>query len=185
MKRTAKLGLVAVLLLGACSGVDIRPISPTLAAKAHGEEGAASGYVVYGPMVVVEVSRVCVVKDAKGACRDDETRCAAGAPFVLPDFTKPFLVDVRNGFGKAGVDLTIADGWRLAGIKDQSDNTAILGAIEKLALARMAEPRTASEGALRGGCAAPGLYRVELTPTGMALNPLRLYLEPADPALKR
>lgn len=179
MNRMAIGGLAAALALGGCSGVDIRPITPALETRAHAEDGVASGYVVYGPMVVVEISRVCVVKDSKGVCKDDETRCAAGAPFVLPDFSKPFLVDIRNGFGKSGVDLTIADGWRLSGVKDTSDNTAILGAIEKIALARMAEPRTASEEAVRGGCAAPGLYRVELTPEGMKLSPLLPYFAPA------
>ena len=179
MNRTAICGLAAALAVGGCSGVDIRPISPALESEAHVREGVASGYVVYGPMVVVEISRVCVVKDAKGACKDDETRCAAGAPFVLPDLSKPFLVDIRNGFGKSGVDLAIADGWRLSGVKDTSDNTAILGAIEKIALARMAEPRTASDESVRGGCAAPGLYRVELTAEGMKLSPLLPYLAPA------
>jgi hypothetical protein len=185
MTRFSALGLMAAGVLAGCSGLDIRPISPELDARAHREDGTASGYVVYGPMVVVEVSRVCVVKDAKGACRDDETRCAAGAPFVLPDFSKPFLVDVKSGLGKAGVDVTIVDGWRLGSVKDQSDNTAILGAIEKLALARMAEPRTAGEEAVRGGCAAPGLYRVELTQEGMKLVPLLPYLAPGGREVRR
>jgi len=108
---------VAGIGLAACSGVEIRPISPELERQAHGPNGTATGYVVYGPMVVVEVAlrEVCVAKSEKGTCTAQEIRCAAGAPFVLPDLSKPFLVDVRNGFGKAGVDLTIADGWRLAG----------------------------------------------------------------------
>lgn len=185
MGRTAICALLAALALGACSGVDIRPISPALESEAHQRAGVASGYVVYGPMIVVEVSRVCVVKDTKGACRDDETRCAAGVPFALPDFTKPFLVDVKSGLGKAGVDLTIVDGWRLGNLKDQSDNSAILGAIEKIALARMAEPRTSSEEAVRGGCAAPGLYRVELTADGMKLTPLLPYLAGSERNVRR
>lgn len=164
---------VALAALAGCSGVDIRPISPAFEERAHGGEPSASGYVVYGPMVVVEIAvrEVCVAKTDKGACTEQEVRCAAGAPFVLPDLDKPFLVDVRNGFGKAGVDLTIADGWRLAGLKDNSDNTAILGAIEKIALARMADTTARKQ----GGCSKPGLYRVVTRKPGVTLEPLQLY----------
>lgn len=170
MGRTAPLGIAVAALLAACSGVDIRPISPALEREAHARDGAASGYVVYGPMVVVEIAlrEVCVAKNEKGACVEQEARCAAGTPFVLPDPSKPFLVDVRNGFGKSGVDLTIADGWRLAGVKDQSDNTAILGAIERVATLRAGE----GVGRSRGACKAPGIYRVVGDESGVGLVPL-------------
>jgi len=173
MERMAWGIVVAACALAGCSGVSIRPISPALERSAHEQDGTVSGYVVYGPMVVVEIAvrEVCVAKNDRGACTEQETRCSAGEPFVLPDLDKPFLVDVRNGFGKAGVDLTIADGWRLSSIKDQSDNTAILGAIEKIALAR-----TSDTSARRvGGCSAPGLYRVVIKGGGVTLDPLRLY----------
>ena len=173
MGRTTGWVVAGACALAGCSGVDIRPISPDLERQAHTRDGTASGYVVYGPMVVVEIAvrEVCVAKNDRGACTEQEARCSAGAPFVLPDLDKPFLVDVRNGFGKAGVDLTIADGWRLSSIKDQSDNTAILGAIEKSALAR-----TFDTAARRvGGCSAPGIYRVVTKGSGVTLEPLRLY----------
>ena len=175
MTRTTALGAFVAYWLAGCSGVDIRPISPALEARAHQEDGVARGYVVYGPMVVVEVAlrEVCVARNDKGACTQEEFRCAVGAPMLLPDHSKPFLVDVRSGLGKAGVDLTIAGGWRLAGIKDQSDNSAILGAIEKIAAARLAAERKAAPD--KGACAKPGLYRVKVAPDGIDLVPLLAY----------
>jgi hypothetical protein len=174
MGRTA-VSLVAVAwALAGCSGVDIRPISPALEAASHARDGAASGYVVYGPMVVVEVGlrEVCVARNEKGACTEQEARCAAGAPFVLPDLAKPFLVDIRNGFGKAGVDLAIADGWRLGALKADVDNTAILGTVEKLIpLLRSADGTTRR----KGDCAAAGLYRVALEGGSVKLLPLFAY----------
>jgi len=46
---------------------------------------------------------------------------------------KPYLIDVKSGLGKAGTDVTIIDGWRLGNVKDNSDNTAILGNLVTLA----------------------------------------------------
>jgi len=37
------------------------------------------------------------------------------------------LIDIKSGIGKAGADITIIDGWRLGSVKDNSDNTAMLG----------------------------------------------------------
>ena len=173
MRRWALPVGVLAIMLAACSGVEIRPISPALERESHQREGAASGYVVYGPMVLVEIAlrEVCVATNEKGACIEQEARCAAGAPFVLPDLSKPFLVDVRNGFGKAGVDLAIADGWRLSGLKADSDNTAILGAIEKIALARMTDDPTKR----RGACAKAGIYRLDLDGRDVRLVPFFAY----------
>jgi hypothetical protein len=173
MMRTATWIVAGACALAGCSGVEIRPISPDLEREAHQRDGAASGYVVYGPMVVVEIAlrEVCVAKNDRGACVEQEARCAAGAPFVLPDLAKPFLVDVKNGFGKAGVDLAIGDGWRLGSLKADSDNTAVLGAIEKLALARTGEAAARKAGA----CRASGLYRVEVDANGAKLAPLLMY----------
>ena len=174
MGRTAWSLVAIACALAGCSGVDIRPITPALEHEAHTRGGAASGYVVYGPMVVVEVGlrEVCVMRNEKGACVEHEARCAAGAPFVLPDLSKPFLVDIRNGFGKAGVDLAITDGWRLGQIKADVDNTAILGTIEKLVpLLRSADGATRR----KGDCGATGLYRVALEGGTVKLVPLFAY----------
>jgi hypothetical protein len=167
--------IVVACALAGCSGVAIRPISPALERSAHEQDGTASGYVVYGPMVVVEVAQreVCVAKNDKGACVDAETRCAIGAPVFLPDLAKPFLVDIKSGFGKAGVDVTIADGWRLGNVKDNSDNSAILGLVEKIAVPLLRAEKSATT--RRGGCSQPGLYRVEIDGTGVKLSRLIAY----------
>ena len=161
------------LALAGCSGVDIRPISPALEREAHTRDGAASGYVVYGPMMVVEVTprEVCVTKPEKGACAT-ETRCAVGTPFALPDLAKPFLVDIKSGFGKSGVDLTIVNGWMLGGIKDHSDNTAILSLLEKVAMPAL---RDSGDPAKRAACSAAGLYRVDIDGANVKLSPLVAY----------
>lgn len=176
MERMAWGIVVAACALAGCSGLPTRPISPALERSAHESDGAASGYVVYGPMVVVEVAQreVCIAKNDKGACVDAETRCAIGAPVVLPDLAKPFLVDIKSGFGKAGVDVTIVDGWRLGNVKDNSDNTAILGLIEKIAVPLLARAEPGAT-ARRSGCRAPGLYRVEIEGSVVKLAPLVLY----------
>ena len=168
--------VLAACALAGCSGVAIRPISPEYERSAHGKDTSASGYVVYGPMVVVEVAprEVCMARNDKNVCTDTETRCAIGAPQFLPDLSKPFLVDIKSGFGKAGVDVTIADGWRLGNLKDNSDNTAILGLIEKLGVSffAKAEPGTTTKGK---GCSAPGLYRIEIEGSVVRLAPLLAY----------
>ena len=176
MGRMAGGIVIAACVLAGCSGVAIRPISPDLERSAHAKDGTASGYVVYGPMVVVEVVErdVCVAKNEKGACAGTETRCAIGEPKVLPDLAKPFLVDIKSGFGKAGVDVTIVDGWRLGNVKDNSDNTAILGLVEKLAVPLLARAEPSAT-ARRGGCRAPGLYRVEIEGSVVRLAPLVAY----------
>ena len=174
MGSAARWVIAGACALAGCSGVDIRPISPDLEAQSHTRDGTASGYVVYGPMVVVEVAlrEVCVMRNDKGACVEHEARCAAGPPFVLPDLNKPFLVDIRNGFGKAGVDLTIADGWRLGGLKADVDNSAILGTVEKLIPLMRATDGTTRR---RGDCAAAGLYRVAIEAGNVKLVPVFAY----------
>ena len=162
------------LALAGCSGVDIRPISPALEREAHTRDGTASGYVVYGPMMVVEVAprEVCIAKGDKGACAASEPRCAVGTPFALPDLAKPFLVDIKSGFGKSGVDLTIVNGWMLGGIKDHSDNTAILSLLEKVAVPML---RAGDDPAKRAECRAAGLYRVDIDGATVKLIQLVAY----------
>ena len=175
MGRVSTWMLACACALAGCSGVDIRPISPALERASHEKDGSASGYVVYGPMIVVEVTprEVCAAKNEKGTCTESETRCAAGTPFTLPDLSKPFLVDIKSGFGKSGVDLTIVDGWRLGNVKDNSDNSAILSLIEKVAVPLLrAGPDVATR---KAGCRAAGLYRVDIEGASVRLTPLVAY----------
>jgi len=174
--RNLVLSPLVALGLTACAGIDITPISPADEAAAHSGKKDLKGYVVYQPMVVVEVTRKesCLEKDDKGKCKSPpEISCSAGTPFTLPDPSKPFLIDVHSGFGKAGVDVTITNGWQLGNIKDNSDNTGVLGTIEKLtgikAAAAISGPK------VEANCKAPGLYRVNLMPSGIELTPLLVY----------
>ena len=167
--------LLAACVAG-CAGLDITPISPKDEAAAHAGSTSLKGYIIYEPMVVVEVSRkeVCLEKDANGNCKGTPiVTCSAGAPFILPDTSKPFLVDVRSGFGKTGVDVTFNNGWQLGNIKDNSDNTALLDTINKVigfagtrSIAR--EPSTQT-------CPAQGLYSVVTEGQGVTLRLLLKY----------
>ncbi len=173
MKSIAVISMI-ILGLSGCAGVDIRPISHEQALSAHQTGSTASGYIVYEPVVVVEVSQVCVTKDANGSCKDQETRCAAGMPFVLPDYSKPYLIDAKSGFGKAGVDITIVDGWRLSNVKDNSDNTAVLGMVGTL-LGVIKSTPTLAKSDKGEKCKAPGLYRVTVDKDGVALTRMLVY----------
>ena len=164
MRPMAMVG--AVLVLAGCSGVEIRPIAREDAESAHSARSIAAGYIVYAPVVVVEIAqrRLCVRKDSKGNCEEEEVRCAAGTPFVLPDRSKPYLINFRSGFGKAGAGVSIADGWRLSGIKDTADNQSVLGFLGKLpGLAGVRVPDSVAGG---GDCP-PGLYRVDADEQGV------------------
>jgi hypothetical protein len=164
-----------VLALGfcGCAGIDLKSISNEDAVKAHAKGSSVSGYIVYQPVVVVEIGQkdVCVKKDSEGNCKAQETRCFAGMPFVLPDYSKPYLIDIKSGFGKSGADITIADGWRLGNVKDNSDNSAILGTIEKL----FTHQSSQLAGTQDRGCKAPGLYRVDIDQSGIALSRILVY----------
>jgi hypothetical protein len=155
--------LIPLFALGltACAGLDIIPISPKDEESAHTQK-KRKGYIVYQPMVVVEVTRkeICTEKDDKGTCKTSEIACSAGTPFTLPDPSKPFLIDVRSGLGKAGVDVSISNGWQLGNIKDNSDNTAVLGAIKEITGFRTSMKSSGPKE--KTTCEAPGLYRVNL-----------------------
>jgi hypothetical protein len=173
MKAYALPALVAASVAG-CAGLDITPISPEADQAAHAGT-PLQGYVIYAPMVVVEVARktVCGKTKADGQCEGTPAiTCTASAPFTLPDPSKPFLLNSRSGFGKAGVEVTITNGWQLGNIKDNSDNTAILALIEKLLPLRGA--MIAATAQAPDECKA-GLYRVTYDGASLRLEELLLY----------
>jgi len=175
MKAYLLFPLLAVSIAG-CAGVDITPLSPAEEAASHAGGTSRKGYIVYEPMVVVEVSQkeVCGAPDDKGACKGATVvTCSAGTPFLLPDPSKPFLVNAQSGFGKAGVEIAITNGWQLGNIKDNSDNTALLGTLEKVL--GLAGARSLTRESTVGKCKAPGLYRVDLGPAGVTLSLLLIY----------
>lgn len=139
--RTWLNGGIAMLALAGCAGLDIQPLTPQQAAAAHAGNGLA-GYIVYAPLTVVEIS--------------DREGCRVGAPFQLPDYSRPYLLRSRSGLGRSGVDVSIAEGWMLGGFKDTSDNGALLGTAGQL-LGMRGGSGAAGTG---GGCRASGLYRL-------------------------
>jgi len=148
--------LIALAALAGCAGLDIRPLTPEQAAAAHAG-GGQQGYIVYAPMTVIELG--------------DKDGCRVGAPFQLPDYSRPYLVRSRAGLGRSGVDVSISNGWMLGGIKDTSDNGVLLDAAASVLRARSAG---GGEGA--PACRAPGLYRLVRDAEGrMQFEPLRLY----------
>jgi hypothetical protein len=166
------LALLAALLAG-CAGVEIRSISQERALQAHDGAGKEHGYIVYEPVVVVEVGprQVCTGTEGKGKCTL-RSQCVAGAPFVLPDYSRPYLVSTKSGLGRTGLDMTIVDGWRLGSLKDSSDTGAVLGVLEKLATrGPSAEPTSGAE----ESCKAAGLYRVVAEQGSVRLSPMLVY----------
>ncbi len=172
MKKILLFG-ISILIFG-CAGVSITPLSQDEAAAIHRGDSKKNGYVIYEPLVVVEVSQieVCIEKDSKGKCKKSVTRCSAGKPFVLPDYSKPYIIDIKSGFGKAGVELEFSDGWLLSKVKDNSDNTAVLGAVEKL-LGLETKSSIGTDSA--SGCKDPGIYRVNISPSGIGLEQIKVY----------
>lgn len=174
MKRLIT-GILLPALLAGCAGLEITTLLPEQVEQARkSADKALNGYVLYEPVVVVEVSvkDACLAgKDEKGNCKAATVvQCSASTPFLLPDYSRPYLVRSKNGLGKAGVDVAISDGWRLGSIKDSSDNTALLGTLEKVLGIKSSV--SSAEGAV---CKAPGLYQVTLENGAPALRPMKLY----------
>ena len=100
-------GLLVTILLAGCAGYSVRD-------EATGREG----YVVYEPWPYVLMSEV---KD--------------GYKFevvYLPNRSRPFRVRSWAGFGKADFEFTFEQGWKFTGLKDKSENTAVLEAMSGL-----------------------------------------------------
>lgn len=123
--------------LTACAGVQITPISQKEAADNHTGGSPKTGYIVYHPTLLVRVSseKRCPadkLKDNKCDPKDATLDyCEVSPPQLFPNFARPYRVDAKSGLGKAGVEINISNGWMLATVKDNSDNTALLGELIK------------------------------------------------------
>lgn len=125
MKRILGVALAAVVVTG-CAGIKIQPIEKSrVGAGSWGTKGSPEGYVVYHPQLVLEIVEKRDCGDDK-ECKNPAYSCVASKPFYVPDFSRPYQITSRAGLGKAGLDVSIVDGWQLSGIKDNSDNTAFL-----------------------------------------------------------
>lgn len=109
---------LATIVLSGCSGMSIQPINPDM--RNYFTAGnSPNGYVVYEPTLYVSV-----VDGPNGTC-------VISKSFVLPDYSRPYRLSSSRGFGKSGVEFSIADGWMLSNAKDNSDNSAVLAALSK------------------------------------------------------
>lgn len=119
--------VVLSLFLSACAGISITPVKLGAGQDAH--EVAKKGYIVYTPAVLLPISSVPVCVDMRkdGKCAKQVYECAAGKPILVPNYSKPFTVEVKSGFGKAGTEINVTDGWLLGSLKDNSDNSAAIG----------------------------------------------------------
>ena len=135
--------IVVCLFLTAsgCASMKIAPLTQGKAGQAHENDSPVkSGYIVYAPMVLFEIKA------------GEHGGCVVGPTFTLPDYSKPYVIDSRSGFGKAGSEFTIADGWRLSTMKDSSDNSAFLALATKSLELR---PDVANS------CGNAGVYRIQ------------------------
>lgn len=162
-----------VLGVSGCAGLIVYPLTETQASKAHKKEWATdsdalSGYIVYHPMIVVEVvnKEVCTSRSGDGICSGVKNVCGFGQIIYMPDYKKPYIVNSKNGLGKAGVEIQIKNGWMLSGLKDNSDNTALL---DKL----FADAVLATKSDKTPPCAKTGLYRLNDDPKTIDSKPLK------------
>lgn len=135
------------------------------------------GYVVYEPMTVVEITKekACEAKDANGKCTAyGASRCKVGSPFYLPNYSRPTLINSRTGFGKAGVDVTIVNGWQLGAVKDTTDNAAVLSLAETM-IGIASSSHLPDFNDQKEECKDAGLYKLELEGATMNLVPLKTY----------
>lgn len=143
--------VILLTLLAGCGGLEISSLTVDEAKNAHKPKSESGkkvpGYIVYHPMIVVDVNKDCKI----------------GEPKTLPDYEKPFLLKLTQGIGKFSVDLKIEDGWRLDGIKAESDYTALLEAVQRMEVLAT-QPRVNRQGTNREGDGSgecePGLYKL-------------------------
>lgn len=170
------LASIFTAFMAGCAGLEVGSLSTEAAKNAHTQGNELNGYIVYHPMVVVEIGEkeLCVERNDKGQCKKIKTTCGVGDLKSLPDYSKPYLLAPKAGLGKIGIEVTIEEGWRLGGIKDESDNTALLGV-----LAAAVGIESAIEGAVSAvpisGCSDPGLYQVKPIDGGIQLIPILMY----------
>lgn len=185
---TKKFGLVVLVAsLAGCGGLEIESLTPDEATNAHSDK-KVPGYIVYHPMIVVEMKEIKkeilkteieaenIITREYGIIKE----CVIGKPQTLPDYEKPFLLRLKSGIGKSSVDLKIEDGWRLAGIKTESDNTAWLKFAKDMATGGIGEGSLLAAGIVDGGAKSSecksGLYKLSFDNNSKTLKFERIKL---------
>lgn len=166
---------VGLFILAGCAGTYIKPITADRAQEAHTTGTDDKGYIVYSPVVIIEIKEdtICLKQDTAGKCSEYEIVCKISEkPILLPDYSKPFLIRPQAGFGKADVEISIVDGWQLGKVTDKSDNTAVLDSVIKA----VKEVTTLTKGVSKAaGCPKAGLYKLEYSKGNLQLEPLLIY----------
>ncbi|WP_430415540.1 hypothetical protein [Marinobacter adhaerens] len=170
--------VISAALLSACAGLSITPITVEQVQNAHQPGSEIEGYIVYQPMLVAEIGEktICVSRAANGECEKFTLACGIGELKSLPDYSKPYLLKSSSGFGKAGVEINIEDGWKLTSLKDNSDNTGFLDVLAAIGGVELSSITPSFESGK--GCSMAGIYRVSLENNVMKLKPLLQYYKP-------
>ena len=166
MSRICLVFLSTLIAVSGCAGVTIKPVKGTPEQVRESLiAGKQDGYVIYHPMILFEVvdKEVCTEKGNDGNCKAFNVVCSLGTKQVVPDYDQAYVIQISSGFGKAGVDVTVTDGWLLSNVKDNSDNTALLDVLFKAAFGGYKPGATAAPRPDDFGCKERGLYRYKLT----------------------
>lgn len=116
----------------------------------------------------------------------------------LPDFDEQYVVSAKAGLGNAGVVLGFGQGWSLQGLEATVDNSAIakplldfysgtLGALQKLATARIEAPLAALTGAGGAGAQSAAANATTFaggTPVTLKVTRVRIVAPGLYPVLK-
>lgn len=139
------IGLLTATLFAACAGYSIE------------RNGTGDGYDVYAPYPYLAGST---------SVKDGATSVTYSIVY-LPDMSRRYRVRSWAGLGKADFTFTFADGWKLTGVTDKSDNTSVAESITKLvSLAQGLIPKGLGGAADAAAGAGPVLYRIEFDDCG-------------------
>jgi hypothetical protein len=151
--------LIILLLLMSCAS--IKSITPEEALNAHTKLHSVDGYIVFHPLVVVEVSENCI----------------AAKSFLLPNYNRPFLVTIRAPFIGSPGSMVVEDGWRLSNLGGSTGTAAALGALIAGTGGRLLLGKEDIDDTLgKKTICKPGLYRMDITDKGVRFIPLLQYI---------
>lgn len=101
--------LSSLVFLSSCAGVNIKPI--TKEQDTTDLRKSLNGYIVYSPKHNIKVTNIfgnCIIENN-----------------YIPDYSKPFTIELESGLGKFEGSIKIKDGWMLETVTVKTDNTSI------------------------------------------------------------